>query len=167
MLRCGVAARGTRARIPSYPSTSAFRESTAIFASGCSARERKTEARAASDHGVEHDVPAVTLHRRVHHREPEASPRVAFRREAGLGAFEPSSSSPIVSGSRTSPSTEASNPRAATTRATPLPPISTRYLGAYRQYLQLVQEHFDRELADPVAARDAFSSVQRMVWAVH
>ena len=112
-------------------------------------------------------MPAVTLHRRVHHREPEASPRVAFRREAGLGAFEPSSSSPIVSGSRTSPSTEASNPRAATTRATALPPISTWYLGAYRQYLQLVQEHFERELADPVAARDAFSSVQRMVWAVH
>lgn len=112
-------------------------------------------------------MPAVALHRRVHHREPEASSLVVFRREAGLGAFEPSSSSPILSGSRTSPSTAASNPRATTTRATALPPISTRYFGAYRQYAQLVQEHFDRELADPVAARDAFSGVQRMVWAVH
>lgn len=40
----------------------------------------------------------------------------------------------------------------------------TWYLGAYRQYLQLVQEHFDREIADPTAARDAFSSVQRAVF---
>ena len=40
----------------------------------------------------------------------------------------------------------------------------TWYLGAYRQYLELVRRHFDLEIADPAAARDAFFSVQRIVF---
>jgi rsbT co-antagonist protein RsbR len=40
----------------------------------------------------------------------------------------------------------------------------TWYLGAYRQYLQLIREHFDVEIKDPVAAREGFFSVQRIVF---
>lgn len=40
----------------------------------------------------------------------------------------------------------------------------TWYLGAYRQYLQLVRERFDAEIKDPTEARAAFLSVQRIVF---
>ena len=40
----------------------------------------------------------------------------------------------------------------------------TWYLGAYRQYLQLVREQFDALIKDPAEARAAFSSVQRIVF---
>jgi rsbT co-antagonist protein RsbR len=40
----------------------------------------------------------------------------------------------------------------------------TWYLGAYRQYLQLVRTHFDREIEDADAAREGFFSVQRIVF---
>ena len=38
------------------------------------------------------------------------------------------------------------------------------YLGAYRQYLQLIHQHFDAEINDPNEARAAFFSVQRIVF---
>jgi rsbT co-antagonist protein RsbR len=38
------------------------------------------------------------------------------------------------------------------------------YLGAYRQYLQLIHEHLDAEIKDPKEAREAFFCVQRMVF---
>jgi rsbT co-antagonist protein RsbR len=40
----------------------------------------------------------------------------------------------------------------------------TWYLGAYRQYLQLVRDHFDAEIKDATEARHAFHSVQRIVF---
>ena len=40
----------------------------------------------------------------------------------------------------------------------------TWYLGAYRQYLQLIHESFDAEIKDPAEARAAFFSVQRIVF---
>ena len=40
----------------------------------------------------------------------------------------------------------------------------TWYLGAYRQYLELIRRHFDVEIAEQAAARDAFFSVQRLVF---
>jgi rsbT co-antagonist protein RsbR len=40
----------------------------------------------------------------------------------------------------------------------------TWYLGAYRQYLELVRRHFDALIPDATAARDAFLSVQRIVF---
>ncbi|HSO30914.1 MAG TPA: protoglobin domain-containing protein, partial [Labilithrix sp.] len=40
----------------------------------------------------------------------------------------------------------------------------TWYLGAYRQYLELVRRHFDVEIADPSAAREGFLAVQRIVF---
>lgn len=40
----------------------------------------------------------------------------------------------------------------------------TWYLGAYRQYLQLIRDHLDVEITDPKAAREAFFSVQRIVF---
>ncbi|CAN5918105.1 hypothetical protein BH11MYX4_BH11MYX4_49660 [soil metagenome] len=40
----------------------------------------------------------------------------------------------------------------------------TWYLGAYRQYLELVRRHFDVEIADPAAAREGFLAVQRIVF---
>jgi rsbT co-antagonist protein RsbR len=38
------------------------------------------------------------------------------------------------------------------------------YLGAYRQYLQLIHQHFDDQIKDPNEARAAFFSVQRIVF---
>lgn len=38
------------------------------------------------------------------------------------------------------------------------------YLGAYRQYLQLIHQHFDAEIPDPKEASAAFLSVQRIVF---
>lgn len=40
----------------------------------------------------------------------------------------------------------------------------TWYLGAYRQYLQMIREKFDREITDENEAREAFFSVQRIVF---
>jgi rsbT co-antagonist protein RsbR len=40
----------------------------------------------------------------------------------------------------------------------------TWYLGAYRQYLQLIRQHFDLEIKDAAEAREAFFSVQRIVF---
>ena len=40
----------------------------------------------------------------------------------------------------------------------------TWYLGAYRQYLELVRRHFDAEIKDVTVSRDAFLSVQRIVF---
>jgi anti-anti-sigma regulatory factor len=40
----------------------------------------------------------------------------------------------------------------------------TWYLGAYRQYLELIRHHFDAEIAEQEAARDGFFSVQRLVF---
>ena len=40
----------------------------------------------------------------------------------------------------------------------------TWYLGAYRQYLQLIRDHFDLELKDATRSREAFYSVQRIVF---
>jgi rsbT co-antagonist protein RsbR len=40
----------------------------------------------------------------------------------------------------------------------------TWYLGAYRQYLQLIRERFDAEIADLADARAAFFAVQRIVF---
>ena len=38
------------------------------------------------------------------------------------------------------------------------------YLGAYRQYLQLIHQRFDQEIKDPVEASAAFFAVQRIVF---
>ena len=38
------------------------------------------------------------------------------------------------------------------------------YLGAYRQYLQLIHQRFDAEIEDPAEARSAFFAVQRIVF---
>ena len=38
------------------------------------------------------------------------------------------------------------------------------YLGAYRQYLQLIHQHFATEIKDPNEARTAFLTVQRIVF---
>lgn len=40
----------------------------------------------------------------------------------------------------------------------------TWYLGAYRQYLQLIRDHFDAEIKDLEESREAFFSVQRIVF---
>ena len=40
----------------------------------------------------------------------------------------------------------------------------TWYLGAYRQYLQLLRVHFDAEIKDLAEAREAFLAVQRIVF---
>jgi rsbT co-antagonist protein RsbR len=40
----------------------------------------------------------------------------------------------------------------------------TWYLGAYRQYLQLIRDHFDREIKDLTESRLAFFAVQRIVF---
>jgi rsbT co-antagonist protein RsbR len=40
----------------------------------------------------------------------------------------------------------------------------TWYLGAYRQYLQLIRQHFDLEIEEAAEAREAFFSVQRIVF---
>jgi rsbT co-antagonist protein RsbR len=38
------------------------------------------------------------------------------------------------------------------------------YLGAYRQYLHLIHEALYAEMSEPKAIRDAFASIQRIVW---
>lgn len=40
----------------------------------------------------------------------------------------------------------------------------TWYLGAYRQYLELIRERFDVEITEPAASRAAFLAVQRIVF---